>query len=135
LVPDWRNARWLKYVIIALAGAAAGFLRPWSSSGYTLGQAILRTAITVAALCVIPVVEIIWPSPGRDRFPWKRFLFPLAVFIPVMIAFDLSLIRLPVLERLGVRLVESRFGELLPLLVLLLFAAVALVRSRRARKP
>lgn len=131
-VEKWKTG-WLKGVVIFL-GMLAIFQLQTFFPGNTIKQRVIRLAIEIAAVAVLPVVLSLWPSPRVKRSPKIRWVIFFALIVFGMPITDFWLIpfifRHPSLAN-PVSSFLSWAGDWIPIFVLVPIAAYSIWRQHR----
>ena len=128
----WKTA-WFKAVVIVL-GMLAVFQLQDFFPGSALRQRLIRVAIEIAAIAVLPVVLSLWRPSGNTRAPglrWIVFIFVIAFGLPITDFWLIPFIwRHPSLEGPVSNLVFFA-GDWIPVLVAIPIVAYSVWRQHR----
>lgn len=131
-VEKWKIG-WLKGVVI-LFGMLGIFQLQTFFPGNGPGQKVIRVAIEIGAIAVLPVVLTLWPSSGEKRAPgmrWIIFFVLIVLGLPITDFWLIPLIwRHPSLEG-PVSSFVLRAGDWLPVLVAVPIVAYSIWRQHR----
>jgi len=131
-VEKWKTG-WLKGVVIFL-GMLGIFQLQTFFPGNTIQQRVIRLAIEIAAIAVLPVVLSLWPSPRVKRSPKTRWIIFFVLIVFGMPITDFWLIpfifRHPSLAN-PVSSFLSWAGDWIPIFVLVPIAAYSIWRQHR----
>lgn len=125
----------VKYAIVMLWGGLI-MMQPVDSQA-SIRQILVHTVISVAVFAIVLVFDVVWPPPGGDGHSTRPSLTWLFVLAGVLLClsflgpwFLLSLQTNPSLAGVVVRLIEAGNGFFLPILMLVIFSVVVLLRRR-----
>lgn len=135
-----RDESWVRWAVVLLVAVGAGAIAPRAlARGRTPVEILIRVSMALAPLAMVPIVYRIWPPRGGERFSTKRWVTWLAVLGVAQYAllffqpWYFSLLgRHPRLEEAVGGLVNAGNGELLALLMLVVFVGLILLRRPRA---
>jgi hypothetical protein len=129
-----KQLSWLKYLIFGLSVAAeAAILTLLPRQERAPGQNLLRIAVMIMPLVVLFLVHKIWPSDPEGRPSTSRWITFFILSILALVTFEFSRpASRSILQIEGVgRIVAAGNGLLLPGLMLGIFIAVIMLKSRR----